>query len=273
MIKAVGRSRRLGRFIVLEDAYGNRYTYAELGQIVRARGGVLTPNGAGQPLVNSQNLRPRIFALPARQREPGRTRLAAHLERSRPPLAVGTHVTGGTVIGFMGGSAGGADPHINFSIRPAGQGAARIDPKPILDGWKLLEATAIYRADGKNPFSHGLGVSAVLLLSKESLQRRVLADHSLSLPACARHAIATGQVDHRVLALLEYLVAKGYRLKVSSLQCGNGELAASKQGSGETVGISEIDGIPVSGHQGAGTPSDSLIKTVLRLQGRCTPSR
>ena len=277
VIKAVGRSRRLGHFIVLEDAYGNRYTYAELGQIVRARDGVLSANGAGQPLVNSQNLRPRIFALPARQRESGRTRLAARVERSRPPLAVGTHVTGGTVIGLMGAGASSADPHINFSIRPAGQGAARIDPKPILDGWKLLEATAIYRADGRNPFSHGLGVSAVLLLSKESLQRRVLADRSLLLPACAHREIATGQVDHRVLALLEYLVAKGYRLKVSSLQCSHGAMAVSgaspKQGGGEAVGISEIDGTPVSGHQGPGTLTDSLIKTVLRLQGAMHPQQ
>ena len=39
-----------------------------------------------------------------------------------------------------------------FEIRPAGRGAPRIDPKPILDGWKLLESTAIYRAAGKNPF-------------------------------------------------------------------------------------------------------------------------
>ena len=44
-------------------------------------------------------------------------------------------------------------PHLRFEIRPAGRGAPRIDPKPILDGWKLLESTAIYRAKGKNPFS------------------------------------------------------------------------------------------------------------------------
>ena len=43
-------------------------------------------------------------------------------------------------------------PHVRFEIRPAGRGAPRIDPKPILDGWKLLESTAIYRAAGKNPF-------------------------------------------------------------------------------------------------------------------------
>ena len=38
-----------------------------------------------------------------------------------------------------------------FEIRPAGRGAPRIDPKPILDGWKLLESTAIYRANGQEP--------------------------------------------------------------------------------------------------------------------------
>ena len=42
--------------------------------------------------------------------------------------------------------------HLYFSIRPAGRGAPRIDPKPILDGWKLLESTAIYRAADQDPF-------------------------------------------------------------------------------------------------------------------------
>ena len=41
-------------------------------------------------------------------------------------------------------------PHLLFEIRPAGRGAPRIDPKPILDGWKLLECTEVYRAKGKN---------------------------------------------------------------------------------------------------------------------------
>ena len=64
---------------------------------------------------------------------------------------------GGTVLGRdrqarRRAPARSSRPHLNFSIRPAGRGAPRIDPKPILDGWKLLEATAIYRAAGKNPF-------------------------------------------------------------------------------------------------------------------------
>ena len=56
------------------------------------------------------------------------------------------------MLGRIGKTTPKLAPHLNFEIRPAGRGAPRIDPKPILDGWKLLEATAIYRAAGKNPF-------------------------------------------------------------------------------------------------------------------------
>ena len=59
-------------------------------------------------------------------------------------------------------------PHVHFAIRPAGRGAPKIDPKPILDGWKLLEATAIYRAAGKDPFAGTASVGQVLLMSKSS---------------------------------------------------------------------------------------------------------
>ena len=52
--------------------------------------------------------------------------------------------------------------HLDFSIRPAGKGAPRIDPKPILDGWKLLEATAIYRASGRNALRSGDGAEPLL---------------------------------------------------------------------------------------------------------------
>ena len=60
-------------------------------------------------------------------------------------LKKGSRVIGGTVLGRVGkvqtGPGSKLAPHLNFSIRPAGRGAPRIDPKPILDGWKLLEAT------------------------------------------------------------------------------------------------------------------------------------
>ena len=58
------------------------------------------------------------------------------------------------ILGRIGKTSSTHAPHVLFEIRPAGRGAPRIDPKPILDGWKLLESTAIYRAKHKNPF-HG----------------------------------------------------------------------------------------------------------------------
>ena len=51
----------------------------------------------------------------------------------------------------------------------------------------------------------------MLLASKSQLQRQVLADPRLEIYSCGREDIATGQIDRRVLAVLEYLVARGYR--------------------------------------------------------------
>ena len=274
VIKAMGSSPKLGKYIVLEDAYGNRYVYAELGQIVRSGGGVLGSTATPRPLIDSQNLRPRLYALPgrtaARQSEPENEG-----KRSQATLRVGSRVIGGAVIGRVGNGSEGVDPHINFSIAPAGAGANRIDPKPILDGWKLLEATAIYRANGKSPFASTLSVSGVLLLPKEALEQRVLHDKNLSIYPCGRSDVASGRIDRRLLALLEYLVSKGFRLTISSLECGHGTLTSSgnvsEHSTGDAVDIASIDGVPVTGHQGPGTLADALIKTVLRLQGTMHP--
>ncbi len=191
------------------------------------------------------------------------------------PLRKGSKVIGGTVLARIGESEGGAAPHMNFAIKPAGRGAPAIDPKPILDGWKLLEATAIYRAAGKNPFAVNLGVGGVLLMSKEALIRRVLADPRIETYSCGRTDIRTGQIDRRVLATLEYLVEKGFRLTLTSLKCGHGFFTASgnvsNHSSGNAVDIAEINGIPVLGNQGPGTLTEALLKSVLQLQGTMVP--
>jgi hypothetical protein len=61
-------------------------------------------------------------------------------------LKEGSHVIGGTILGRIGKTIPSKPPHLHFEIRPAGRGAPRTDPRPILDGWKLLERTAIYCA-------------------------------------------------------------------------------------------------------------------------------
>ncbi len=189
------------------------------------------------------------------------------------PLRVGSKVIGGTVLGRVGDSGGA--PHVNFAIRPAGKKTPPIDPKPILDGWKLLEATAIYRATGKNLLTADLGVGGVLLLSKEALQRRVLNDPRLSIYSCGRADIASGQIDRRVLAAMEYLVEKGFNLTITSLKCGHGFLTSSgnvsEHSTGDAMDIAAINGVPVTGHQGPGGLPDALIKSLLQLQGTMAP--
>jgi hypothetical protein len=329
VIKKLGESPTLGKFIVLQDAYGNRFTYAHLGEISRthpvARQGDLaagdfklqtpkdaapdSPATAGDNSTDtssspsSENSRQRLFALPQRSGNAGQSSVTGQLDsllgRSVPgyetfksalssstpfdsntmqmkPLKKGSKVTGGTVIGHVG-QPDAQPPHLNFAIRPAGRGAPTIDPKPILDGWKLLETTAIYRAADKNPFSDNPTVGQVLLMSKAALEQRVLNDPALSIYSCGRNDIQTGQIDRRVLAVMEYLVAKGYRLTITSLKCGHSYLTASGNVSahsyGSAVDIAAVNGIPIAGHQGPGTITEAVIKDLLLLQGTMRPAQ
>jgi hypothetical protein len=282
VIRKLGNSPELGKFVVLEDTYGNRYTYAELGEIVREHRLLVMPSGKEQRLpVESQDLRPRLRALPDRadgeadQRAEAAATESVEAAAKDGSLRVGSKVIAGTVLARVGTGAEGVDPHMNFSIRPAGKGAPRIDPKPILDGWKLLEATAIYRAKGKNPFASRLSGAGVLLLSKEALIKRVLADEGLSIYTCGREDIAAGVVDRRILAMLEYLRFKGYELTITSLSCGHGLLTTSgnvsEHTTGDAVDIAAINGTPVTGHQGPASVTGALVRDVLALQGTMAP--
>ncbi len=283
IIRKLGHSAKLGKFVVLEDTYGNRYTYAELGEIVRDRRTVVVASGEEKQVpVETENLRPRLRALPGRasdeeRPEGGKGIEAVQVASTDGSLRAGSKVIAGTVLGRVGEGEAGVAPHVNFSIRPAGRGAPQIDPKPILDGWKLLEATAIYRAKGKNPFAAKLSGAGVLLLSKEALQKRVLADEGLSIYECGREDVAGGQIGRRVLALLAYLRSKGFELTVTSLRCGHGYLTSSGNVSehvtGDAVDIAAINGIPVLGHQGPGTLTDELLHDVLQLQGTMQPDQ
>jgi Transglycosylase SLT domain/Peptidase family M23 len=277
VVRKLGHSAQLGNFVVLEDTYGNRYTYAELGPLVRDHHLVVLPSGKRKRVpVESQDLRPRLRAYPDRAKGgKGGDELADALAaRNAGSIEVGSKVIAGTVLARVAAGGEGIDPHINFSIRPAGKGAPRIDPKPILDGWKLLEATAIYRAKGKSPFAT-LSGAGVLLLSKEALQKRVLDDNGLSIYGCGREDVAGGRIDRRILALLEYLRTKGFELTITSLECGHGLLTTSgnvsEHSTGDAVDIAVIDGVPVTGNQGPGTLADELVRDVLQLQGTMHP--
>jgi hypothetical protein len=337
VIRKVGRSKELGNHIVLEDAYGNRFTYAELGRVAEVypvpkekrlsaddfrlvspddekpdgaasetsrRNASEAEAAAAEGPVNTEELRERVYAFPERPENLGRADLSGQLDElladrfpgyesfksymggvlkfdretmEMRPLREGSKVVAGTVLGRIGKTDELA-PHLNFAIRPAGRGAPKIDPKPILDGWKLLEATAIYRAAGKNPFEGtGASIGQILLMSKEQLARRVIADPRLELYECGRTDVQTGQIDRRILALLEYLAQRGFRLTVTSLKCGHSVYTSSgnvsQHSTGGAVDIAAINGQPILGNQGPGTLSYALVRDVLQLQGTMTPNQ
>ncbi|MGI9081676.1 MAG: hypothetical protein ACR2FZ_05270, partial [Thermoleophilaceae bacterium] len=171
-----------------------------------------------------------------------------------------------------------------FGIRPAGRGAPRIDPKPILDGWKLLEATAIYRASGKNVLygeggkADGFSIGQILLLPKPLLERRVLSDERVEIHPCGRDDVKSGRIDRRVLATLEYLAESGLRPTVTSLRCGRENTLTSSgnvshHSSGNAVDIAKINGVPIIGHQEPGGVTDTAVRRLMRLQGTLRPDQ
>jgi hypothetical protein len=194
-------------------------------------------------------------------------------------IAVGTRIVAGTILGRVGDVGRGAS-HLRFEIRPAGRGAPRIDPKPILDGWKLLESTAIYRARAKNPFfgkdARTPTIGQILLMGKTALQERVLENPRIQIYAVGRRQIRAGQIDRRVLAVLEFLAANGLEPTVTSL-FRDGSITTSgnlsHHATGTAVDIGAINGLPVTGNQGKGSVTDIAVRRLLTLQGAMRPDQ
>jgi hypothetical protein len=347
VIKKIGTSRRLGRYIVLQDVYGNRYTYARLGSVARfypvpkedaqasrvvkavkanADPKPAAPASAGRqadpddsdkdrnkPAHREESpqasvpVKERLFANPnmSGARENGgleqvldsRARKGDGFTSfknyfSRPfgmnsrdvrlrRLKVGSRVIGGTILGRIGKTDAGKAPHLYFEIRPAGRGAPRIDPKPILDGWKLLEATAIYRANGRNALygddAGGLSIGQIMLLPKPLLEKRVLNDPRVEIYDGGRQDIRSGQIDRRVLATLEYLAEAGLKPTVTSLKAGHSVYTTSgnvsHHSSGNAVDIAKINGVPIIGHQERGGITEQSVRMLMRLQGTMRPDQ
>jgi Transglycosylase SLT domain/Peptidase family M23 len=357
-IVALGHSKALGRYIRLQDATGNTYTYAHLGRIasdyaapkpvkisaldiakelsvpkikaptkaatagtqsaVRVSGNTITPTthavlasdathnqaashsvaAAHRPPAASGTVKERLFAHPARRASyaaGGRLQLhrtstltnfdnyfadsTLHLARGQYTLRrlrVGSIVVAGTILGRIAARSHSEASHLWFQIQPAGRRSPDIDPAPILDGWKLLQATDIYRDKDVDAFysssARNPSVGQVLLMSKQQLIERILSDPHVRIYACGRRDIAAGLVDRRVLAVLEFLAGSGLRPTVSGLVCGAGRGSIDATGkTGESVDISAINGTPISGNQGADSITAVTIRRLLSLQGLMAP--
>ncbi|MDQ6744451.1 MAG: lytic murein transglycosylase [Actinomycetota bacterium] len=205
-----------------------------------------------------------------------------HLARDQytlAPLRAGAIVVAGTILGRLAGPTAKQASHMEFMVQPAGKNAPQIDPKPILDGWKLLEATAVYRASGVDPFfgpgAKNATIGQILLESKEQLQNRILQDPHVQVYACGRRDIQAGLIDRRVLATLEFLAASALQPTVSGLVCGHNlaGLGDAAGASGSSVDISKINNIPILGHQGNGSITDMTVRRLLTLQAAMKPDQ
>jgi hypothetical protein len=346
LVKQVGTSKELGHYVVLQDGYGNQYTYGHLGEVAptypapkpvpvsttqlkgdnelprdqapsapatAGRQKLTAPraNGTRAVAVTTDRTgvtKERLFAHPARAAAykaggdqqvlatntapvAGYSNLDSYvgkvlgLRRSDvviKPLKPGAQVIAGTILGRIDKTDPQLAPHMSFAIKPAGRGAPQIDPKPILDGWKLLEATAIYRASGKNPFwgrdARNVSIGQILLMSKPQLEQRVLNDSRIQIYDCGRQDIQAHLIDRRVLAMLEFLSVSGLKPYVSTLKCGHSYYVAgggmvSEHSYGDAADIAMINGIPIIGHQGKGSITDITIRRLLTLQGTMQPNQ
>jgi hypothetical protein len=354
VVKEIGYSKSKGNYVVLQDVYGNRYTYSGLGSLSKlypvpkaeakaqaakkanfqpvgakdpkpsaaASAGTQRP-GAAAPAPKAASQAP-TAATRGRGRQPKQSRIAAVKQRlfahpQRPAakrhggldqllatglskgfetydnyfsrglglnsknavlkrLKKGSHVVGSTVLGRVGDfPKDGQEPHVYFEIQPAGKGAPKIDPKPFLDGWKLLESTAVYRAKGRNVL-YGDGdysIGEIMLLPKALLAKRVLSDPRITIYPGGRQDIATGQIDRRVLVVLAYLAESGLDPTVSSLKGNHGQMTSSgnvsEHSSGNAVDIAAINGVSINGHQGPGDVTEKAVRRLMQLQGTVQP--
>jgi transglycosylase-like protein with SLT domain len=331
-IVQLGRSRKLGRYMVLRDTYGDVFTYAGLGSIVPSyrlpkptplsvpkgalRGGEAGSDPTPQQAATAGRQLPltlhvaakkdkvssvsegfagpiapapvgsgkvRVFAHPGNPDALAAARTQAERSKLTPAgsniLTRGSLVAQGTVLGHLGSTTTGdgvQHGYLRFAVRPLGTQRA-IDPGPVLHNWAQLDAALHPRgAKGANVLA-GATANGAFLLSAGELERSVLSDPGIRLNACDRHQIAAGKVDERMLALLVFLSRSGLKPTVGQLTCGRATYQAGTLHTsylpGATLTIAAVNGVPVAGHQGAGTITDVTIRTLLTVKGRFAPKR
>ncbi|HXC24068.1 MAG TPA: lytic murein transglycosylase, partial [Solirubrobacteraceae bacterium] len=316
-IVGIGHSRKLGRYLVLRDTYGDLFTYAGLGSIapdyrLPKPAQVKVPKGALQSGESAGDPTPKQAASAGRQLpvtlhvakkktaaktastassgtaegaqapvETGKVRVFAHPDTPDAIAAVrqlaarsagakvganglmklgrGSVVAQGTVLGHLGANVESPDASLRFAIRPAGAQSA-IDPRPILDNWRQLGIALHPRGAKDGPVLDGATASDAFLLSRAELDSAVLADPGIKLGHCDREQVAAGKVGSQALALLVFLSRSGLKPTVGELRCGSTKRTArgvvTTFPPSDTLYLTAINGVPVAGHQGAGTVTD-----------------
>jgi membrane-bound lytic murein transglycosylase B len=181
----LGSSRKLGKYVVLRDIYGDVFTYAGLGSIA--------PSDA-----------PLKAAAGSADRTGRRTHLLS--------LRVGSVVAQGTMLGHVRVPRGAKDGHISFAIRPAGD-PNTIDPRPILANWRQLSAAL--HPQGATGESNPLGATASPKASVKKVAHSANAGGGAPLPLVLSGELTATQWD-QLIARIAVLPAPKIAVKPSS---------------------------------------------------------
>ena len=248
-----GHTASLGRFIELRDAYGDVYTYANLGRVLKR---YVAPRGSVAP---SSERAGRAQAPPS----------------ASAPLRAGAWIASGTPIGIASVTAPGGRSQFLFEIHPTGAGP--IDPRPVLQAWQLLDEAQGSPKAGTTPLfgpsaSEAL-IQEIQLIGEPQLETDLLSDPRVRINACGREDVAAGRVDRRVLAALYFLVASGLDPTVSELRCSHGSEAQAasvrEHAAGDAVTISALNGSRV----GEGSITELAARRLLTLPGTMAPTQ
>ena len=222
----LGDSRKLGRYLILRDVYGDVFTYAGLGSIARSyelpkseSAASAAPQGPGtstqagsragreRPPQAESSPAPRarcvcspIPTIPTRSR-PSRAPGAPAGPRPRwaLPLRGGSIVTQGTVLGRVDTPP---EPGRPAALRdPTSGRSGTIDPRAILANWGQLDARCIRRREGQPEPARRHRQRRVPAVQEPARARGAVRPGHRSCP-CSRQEIASGAIDKRALAVL-----------------------------------------------------------------------
>jgi hypothetical protein len=293
VVVKLGQTRKLGNYVQLRDVYGDIFTYAGLGSVAHSY--TISPTEAAEDAAKPADPPGGAPTSSASATVTGKVRafahpgnpdalVATHAKTSRKsasdsrvrPLRPGAIVAQGTVLGSVNTAVGAQQGSIRFAIQPVGD-AATIDPTAILSSWNQLHAALHPQGVKGTPSLRGATASGALVMSKPALEREVLSDPGIAMSACSRQEVAGGKIDKRALAVLAYLSRNGLKPTVGTLPCGNGAYAESGYvypgHSGDAIAIVAINGIPIAGHQGARSITDTTVRTLLALPRKFSPAR
>ncbi|HEX8084730.1 MAG TPA: lytic transglycosylase domain-containing protein [Solirubrobacteraceae bacterium] len=208
----------------------------------------------------------------------GNTYRYGGLARVARGIRPGARVRGGGEVGRLSPAS---DASMLFSVRAAG--GAAVDPRPLVDGYRLQEVADFQHAVaplGGSPFvpdADDTAAAGTVRGTQSELARRVLDDPGIDIYPGGRQDVARGIIDKRVLGALLYLRRNGLELTITSLRTGHGFYTAggsvSAHSFGAAVDIAAFNGQPVLGNQGPGSLTEQAIKLLMRLHGEAQPAQ